>query len=805
MLNKKTIAVILSVVLLIALLSGCGKDQKEATETEEDTSLQSAYAYKATFYPVKTHLEEEVRWVNGICVSGDKVYYSGSYLDGMIDAVDELTGEPLINEETGETVQYENYVSGIFCFDPSTKTVSLLEGYTPAPVPEGMMGSSNINQILPGKDGSIWIYEELYTYYFDLPESFDPETDMAYDYYVQGDQPKILSQYSASGELLKSVTLELDSDVYIGSLFVTPDDIIVAYDYNDLYLFDESGALTKKLSQLEVNGNLTQLSSGEIVCTAYDETTQGRVLKKLDLAQGAFVDAGTLPSDAYDLYSGVEPYDYLYRMNDSVFGYQEASQTSEKLFSWLDCDVNSNNVERFNYLSDGRIVALEVDHMSGQMESNLILLEQVDASTLPEKQELTLGCMNLDWDLRNSIVAFNRSNQDTRIVVRDYSEYITVGDYETSHNAAIQKLTTEILSGSAPDILCTDGLPVEQYIAKDILMDLWPLIDSDPELSREDLMGHFFDCLSVDGKLYQVTDTFSIQTAVVHSDIADGRTSWTLDELLEARDNLQPGASIFGAYDTSDYMLQTMISYDLGQFVDWENGTCSFDSPEFIDILNFANQFPKEFDSESYDWETEDSEYTRLKNGKQLMMNGGLHSFDDVQFHSGIFDGKASYIGFPTSSGSGSCFSCYGCLAISSSCKNVDAAWSLVRTLLLEENQVEEYMYNFPTNRHAFEVYKKQEMTPEYTTDEETGEQVEVSTGGIGFNDFMVELYSVKQEDFDAFWSVYENCSRVASSNNEIMDIINDHTPAFFDGQKTAEETAALIQDGVSLYLMEQG
>ena len=40
--------------------------------------------------------------------------------------------------------------------------------------------------------------------------------------------------------------------------------------------------------------------------------------------------------------------------------------------------------------------------------------------------------------------------------------------------------------------------------------------------------------------------------------------------------------------------------------------------------------------------------------------------------------------------------------------------------------QIEEHMYNFPTNRHAFEVYKEQAMTPEYTTDPETGEQVEV-------------------------------------------------------------------------------
>ena len=96
-------------------------------------------------------------------------------------------------------------------------------------------------------------------------------------------------------------------------------------------------------------------------------------------------------------------------------------------------------------------------------------------------------------------------------------------------------------------------------------------------------------------------------------------------------------------------------------------------------------------------------------------------------------------------------------------------------------------------------------MTPEYTTDPETGEQVEVSNGGIGFNDFMVELYSVKQEDFDAFWSVYENCATVSAGNSEVISMIKTQAKPFFDGQKTVEETAKLIQDQISLYMMEQG
>ena len=801
---KKIITLLLTIMLLVSVVSGCGKEETSAEKTNAEEENQSLYAYQADFHPLTTHNGDKLDWIDRICVSGDKIYYSGSYIDGMIEAVDEITGEAIL-DENGKPIEYENYVQGLFVFDPATETVSLLDGYQPQEVPEGMNGSANINGIVAGTDGSIWVLEELYTYYFDLPEDFDSETDQAYNYYMEGDRLRYMNQYSAEGEKIKSLTLETPDDIYLDQVSVSSDGRIIAYDYQNLYIFAPDGKLQSTITDERFYGEFTILGEDDYAFVGYDEATQSQVLKRLDLEQGKLSDSGEpLPTNVYQLYRGFGDYVFLYRLSDSVFG-QKEDGTSEKLFNWMDCDVNSNNVEQFFVLENGQIVALERDYSSAETVCNLIFMEQVDASVLPEKEILTIGCMSLDWELRSRIVEFNRSSQNIRFVVRDYSEYMADGDYETAYAAALQKLTTEILSGSAPDILCTDSLPVEQYIAKDILIDLWPLIDSDPELSREDLMTNFFDALSVGGKLYQVTDTFTIQTAVFNSDIAAGRSSWTLEELLEARDSLQPGASIFGQYDTSSYILQSMIQFDMDQYMDWKTGTCSFDSQEFIDILNFAAEFPREVDYDSIDWETEESEYTRLKTGKQLMMNSGIHSFDDVQFHSGIFEGKASYIGFPTASGNGSAFGCYGCMAITSSCKNVDAAWGLVRTLLLEENQVEEYMYQFPTNKHAFEKYKEQAMTPEYTTDPETGEQVEVSNGGIGFNDFMVELYSVKQEDFDAFWSVYENCTTVSGTHTEVMSLISDHAAAFFDGQKTAEETAKLIQDTVSLYMMEQG
>ena len=105
-------------------------------------------------------------------------------------------------------------------------------------------------------------------------------------------------------------------------------------------------------------------------------------------------------------------------------------------------------------LSDSRVAALMQDWSTDPTTYQLIVLHRVDASEIKEKKVLTLACMYLDWNLRSMIVEYNKTNDEYRINVVDYSEYATDDDY----NAGVTKLTTEIISGSVPDIFLTLSL-----------------------------------------------------------------------------------------------------------------------------------------------------------------------------------------------------------------------------------------------------------------------------------------------------------------------------------------------------------
>lgn len=807
---KRTFALLLALVLILGLFTGCGKDKDPEKQNDDKTNTpssseetvipQAKFAWKADYLDITPPDGKELSYISSFCVGGDCAYLAAQCVIGMENATDPATGEAIL-DENGQPIEYEQYGQCILSVDPSTGETTVLEGYQPKELPEGMEGNTDIRNMLVAPDGSLWIMTNTYTYYYDLPENFDASTDEMWNYYVDGGQTMDLQQYSADGELVQTIPLELGQDVYINELQMDSKGNIYATDYETIYLIAADGTMAGTLTN-ENWSELRKMDDNRIgVVTTNYETDNSVVFKTIDFEAKAYGEEIKLVAYPQYLYPGFGEYSYLYGDSDNIYGVKEGAEEGEKLLSWLDCDVDSTYLEHVTFLADGRIVAMEADYSAMENRYSLVSMQQVDASTIQQKQELTLACFGLNWDLRPKIVEFNRSHSDVRIVVQDYSEFSTEDDYM----AGLTKLNTEIISGNIPDILDTASLPTEQYAAKGILQDLWPLIDSDPELTREDLMTHLFEAMSIDGKLYEVTDTFSIQTAGVNSAIADGRTSWTLDEVLEAMEGLQPDASIFSETDTKTGMLHQTMGFNLDSFMDWTNKTCSFDSEEFISLLEFCNTFPAEMDP-NYDWATAESEYSRLMNGKQLMSTVYISSFPDIQVQAAYHGGDVTFIGFPTESGQGSCFNLGSTMAISTACKDTDAAWSFVRQLLLEENQTADHMWNFPTNAHAFETYKEQAMTPIYETDPETGEQVEVSNSGYGIgDDFMLDVYSMKQHEFDAFWQLYENCNNVYSYDEDVMEIILEECEPFFAGQKTAADTANIIQNRLGLYLAEQG
>lgn len=848
----RVIAALLAIVMLLGVFAGCSKKEQGTTDpanpgqttgtktetNDEKAASTSKYAYEAAFYP----LPEEIQYVNASALSGDYLYFTGSIIDGKQSYTD----------ETGATAEYDNYRSGLFKMDVATGDCTELKSLQLPTVPEGWLGSSDINNLQVASDGTLWATYSTYSYRYNPPEDLAPDDSM-YNYYEQGDQSSGIIHLDADGAELKRIEFgpaQSEEDLnYIGSFYVDNSGNVILSDWQHAFIYDAEGNKKAVVDLTETGGNLCELKAGVVGVSYYnyDEAKHeesGQCFQEIDMTTGQLKgDKVNLPNDAYNFYPGDDVYDIYYDYNGNIYGYKFDTDTKEKVVDWMDCDINSNNLNGFSVLPDGRVAAFEqsYDEQTQKQNRQLIVLTRVDAASVVNKTVLTFACMYLDWNMRDAIVKFNRSSNTHRIVVRDYSEYNTDDDY----TAGIQKLNTEMLSGKLPDMIDVDtyNMPIEQYAAKGFLTDLYELMDADPEMSRDSFVQPLLKALeSADGKLYQLPQTFAIDTAIALDKVVGEYDTWNLAAVKDAMTKLQDGATVFEVYRTKFDILASCISRNIDAFVDWENGAAHFDSDEFKALLEFANSFPAEYNWENADDEQMDSDQNRMNSGKQLLSSFYVSSLEDILYQLTGYNGKVKFVGYPSETGtSNHSFQINGSIAISSTCADKTAAWGFMKQFLNEEYQSSYQIWSFPVNQAAFDAKLKEMMTEEYQTDDngnvmkdDNGNPIRVpkityytdgngtmtgySTGNGGVavmqatTDGSVEMgengevnvYAMTQEQADEILGLINATTAVYGYDESIMGIITDEAAPYFAGEKSLDDTVSMIQSRVNLYVAEQ-
>ncbi len=823
---KKTLCLIMALAMVFGLLSACGGgDGKTDTETPE-----------YTYVPTYTELGSDIGYVYNTVVSGGLIYVAGEVEGEKIveqyQSYDE-NGNPILDEEGNPVMEEYTYTRT----EPAIFTVNLdgtdfkrMEAYTAPEFPEEAEGGSFwINNLCSVPNGGVAVVENVYysipvygedggdggdTAAEDTPVATGaPLAATSSDISVDAPAPDTSGQpmdyqyvekynlrvFDASGaqtfcaEL--SSLIESEDYFYVSAFAVSgTGEAVLMANGNAIYVLNADGSLKGSIDTSDLsNGisNFVTLGDGSVAALVYGEDYAAFDLRPVDTAAMQLGEAtASLPTDAYSARPSGGGYDFCYNKGESFYGYKLADGSEEKLVTWINCDVNSNNLTSPYITEEGNIVCLssEYSNTGDGATTYFITLTKTPYDQVPQKTTLTLACVYLGYDIKNQILDFNRKSSDYRIEVRDYSEFNTEDDY----SAGYTKLITEIGSGAVPDIMVTDGLPIETFGAKGLLADLWPFIDADEELGgRAGVMEPVFNALSQDGKLYEITSSFYITTIAGPASIVGTEPGWTYEEMYAALDQMPEGCELFSLGTTRSDVFSSICMLNLSRFVDWTTGECSFDSDDFISLMEFANRFPETFDWEHHEWTNEDSDAYRIKEGRQLLVTLSLSDPYSYNYYSEMFNGDMALKGFPDVPGSGAVFNMNGTgLAIASTCKNQDAAWSFVRTLLTREYQ-ENYTYGFCTNRELCEE-NIQSMVGEsyYSYDQVTGEEKEI-------------IFT--QENADLITDLINNTSMVADYNtSQINDIINEEVAYYFSGEKTAQDVAATIQNRVSIYVNEQ-
>ena len=494
--------------------------------------------------------------------------------------------------------------------------------------------------------------------------------------------------------------------------------------------------------------------------------------------------------------------------DNALYLYDAAADTQRLLLQWASCAIDPASVERIATLADGRIVArLEEDQGSGE----LAVVTEVPRDQATEKETITLGVLQAgNSHLLRCISQFNRHSPDCRIEIREYYDtYLASGQAEAREEARTA-LHLDISSGRCPDLLVLEYDDLEAYAAKGLLEDLAPYLEADGEL---ELADNVIEAYTFHGKLCALPGALQIRTLAGRTErlgeLGDA-TGWTLEEMMEFIDS-NPDSTVFSA--DAGQLLEYSLVFNQSHFVDWEAHTCDFTSDEFIRLLEFCGRFS---DRKG----TEGAEVLDMmeRSNTALLHEVELVRPQDITLLAQILGTEdISYIGFPTVDGRmGSLLEdCGGTCAISAKSKHKEEAWAFVELLLTGwENPPKSYSAlkgtkGFPTELGTRERYFAKVSENPYRIGEdgeiimEGGKPMRYAYHTASSRTMQVFFYTPLPEETDLICTLLDS-STTDRGGRQISSIVAQEAASYFNGQKTAADVAALIQNRVSMYLAEQ-
>ncbi len=525
----------------------------------------------------------------------------------------------------------------------------------------------------------------------------------------------------------------------------------------------------------------------------------------------------TVLSNMYD-FMGFYNGQLYYRTSTGVSKYDPNTDTIAEEMNYINSDVAQNQINSIKLIPDGRLLITTNSYSSDTNQTTIQLMSRVPDEELQEEIIVTLGAIYSNYNIVNAVIKFNKQNTGVRVSLVTYDQY---NNEENEYSGAVTQFNNDIITGNLPDIvLLNSSLPVESYFQKGIFADLNEYIDdAENGINRSDYLSNILDATTVDGKLYSLIMSFSIQTLIAKSKYVGTESGWTFEEMLDVINNMPEGMTAFFS-SSRDEIIQSFFGNCMDLFIDWDTGETKFETQGFIDFIKFLAQCPEEGYWEAYynsqgdgyvydeqaETEMQQKYELRYYNDLGLLEFGYLSSFTDFLYDRNTFaSDEITPIGYPTDSGNGAIIVPNIELAISQSSKVKSQAWDVLKFFLTDEN-IKSKNYYFSPNISAMETMAESAADNFYyyeNTDDDYSWYIEQ-----GYSEDYVEYLkksnqAFDQEVVDITMDIIKNASVVSRSDSDLLEIINEELSGYFGGTKSAEETAKVIASRAKIYISE--
>ncbi|WP_027398897.1 ABC transporter substrate-binding protein [Anaerovorax odorimutans] len=453
--------------------------------------------------------------------------------------------------------------------------------------------------------------------------------------------------------------------------------------------------------------------------------------------------------------------------------------------------------------------------------------------------EITVSCydtMSYKDALEKAAKAFEKKNPGTKINIECFAPMpeqkemedggativtMTAGDDEQQRTDYISKINTELMSGKGSDILAMDVLPYYKYADGGQLENLQNYMDADSSFDIKDYRKNILDAMEYKGGQYILPLDYMFYYLTYDTSLFDenekqslqNNSKFTYNQLIEAgkipfqRVNKNSDGQIKMFDEFADAgMLRELLSADYEKFIDVKNRKVNLTDGSFVKLLKSVKKYGEDgylkLDSGSNEFSMED--YKKMTQAKYIYRTKGNFFLLDEAFKRVGIDPENSFdvmagdesndklLGLLTNKEGNINFKYTQAYGINSNSENKGLAWAFIKFLI--DGNTQSFSIGLPINNEACLEKCKSDILGlslgENTMDQQGKELTEEQKKVYETYKKLIEKYSASL-----------NCCPIKDDTIDTM--IEKEVSYYFDGSKTANEVANILQKKIELYLNE--
>jgi multiple sugar transport system substrate-binding protein len=380
----------------------------------------------------------------------------------------------------------------------------------------------------------------------------------------------------------------------------------------------------------------------------------------------------------------------------------------------------------------------------------------------------------------------------------------------------LSRINTNIMSGTGADVFAMDVIPLHKFVESGTLENLEPYMNGDPNFNRADYRQNILDALRYRGGTWFLPLDYIIQYYAYDATLVPAQIAarfgvdkaWSAEELLRLGIPLYDGSyKLFNAMDFVNGgggMFYQLLSENMAHYVNLDTGRPNFTDGVFASLLasvidygrkgyiprgvtgsQDAEQLMRQAMSEPTDrfyFKLNSPVYLVSQFGRDagirlgIITGGTARAIDSDDEIAGIQANVDGTVPFRYNMGFG----------INSQSKNKETAWAFMKFLLSKEIQLSTNPYILSLNNEAREEKAElifSQSNPSRTLNQQQRQAIEAYKAAVEKLSDSINFYAVR--------------------DTSVNDMIIAEAQYYFDGTRSADEVARVLQSKAGLYLSE--